>query len=98
MDDTSGQAVVAPPPTGSWTSVQLTVCEVAAPTNCVSGVPACAVNATGPATCAIPGLQPATQYNVSAVAQKAGSPDSQPSTATFTTRHPVRPSLLLCPV
>ena len=87
LDDVSGQALVMPPPTGAWTSYQLTVCPVDAPAACVPGVPACAVVSPGPATCAIPGLQPATEYTVSAVAQATGSPDSQPSAnVTFTTR------------
>ena len=86
VSDVSGQVLVSPPATGTWTSYSLTVCEVAAPTSCPS-VPVCAVNATGPANCAIPGLQPATEYSVVAVAQAAGSPDTQPSSsATFTTR------------
>ena len=86
MDDTSGQALLLPPPAGSWTSFRLTVCQVAAPSTCVPGVPDCPANATGLATCAIPGLQPATEYRVVAVAQAPGSPDSQPSNATLTTR------------
>ena len=89
MDDTSGHALVTPPPVGTYATYNLTVCEAAAPASCVSGVPACAVNATGPATCAIPGLQPATEYNVAAVAQAGGSPDTSPSnSANFTTRIP----------
>ena len=89
VNDISGQAVVTPAPTGSWTTYLLVVCETATPANCLSGVPSCAVNATGPATCLIPGLQPGTEYSVTAVAQSAGSPDTSPSgSATFTTSIP----------
>lgn len=77
-----------PPPTGSWTSYKLTVCEVARPLECVAGVPPCAVVSPGPATCAIPNLLPNTEYNVAVVAQAGGSPDSQPLSTTLTTRIP----------
>lgn len=88
MNDISGHALVVPPPSGAWSAYNLTVCEAATAT-CVPGVPPCVVIAGGPAACAIPGLHPGITYQVSAVAQAGGSPDSQPSNnATFTTPVP----------
>lgn len=95
VDDEVSQAVVLPPATGSWATYQLTVCKVANPTDCVSSVPPCAVNATGPAICKIPiGLQLNIQFSVSVLAQAAGSPNSQRSSSTtWTTLNGVPPGL-----
>lgn len=77
------------PASGSWTAYQIEACTVAATPICLALTPACAVNGTSPTTCTLAGLQPATDYTVTAVAQAAGSPDTLPSSpAPLTTRIP----------
>ena len=85
VDDTNGTAAITPPATGGpYTSYQLTVCEKANSSACLT-VPDCAAANIG--SCPIPGCSPFTTYTVVAVGTAAGIPDSAPSAAAeFTTR------------
>lgn len=90
MSHVSVLAVVTRPPQGTWSTYLLTACETAAPTACVTGTPPCTVATNGPgggAMCDLAGLSAGTQYNLTAVAQAAGVPDTLPSAPiAFTTK------------
>lgn len=85
VDNRNGEALIMPPPLMSWSTYQVTLCEVAGSQRCFNAPP-CGVVVPGPATCPLPGLDPGTSYRVYATATEAALPNTMPSNnATLTT-------------